>query len=70
MKPQIEKMLDKGVIKEAIRIGLLQPFWSQKSPDGKPKFRFCVDFRAPNSVTKLTLIRCQIRGNGIYTLWV
>jgi hypothetical protein len=24
----------------------------KKSPDGKPKFRFCVDFRAINPVTK------------------
>ena len=48
-----EKMLDKGVIRdtkspwEAPAILVLK-----KIEDGKPKFRFCVDFRALNSVTK------------------
>jgi hypothetical protein len=47
-------MLDKGVIRES------KSPWSapailvkKKSPDGKPKFRFCVDFRALKSVTKV-----------------
>jgi len=53
MKSQIEKMLDKGVIRESnspwSAPAILVP---KQSPDGKPKFRFCVDFRALNSVTK------------------
>jgi len=53
MKAQEENILRKGVIR---------PNWSawsatailvpKQSPDGKPKFSFCVDFRALNSVTK------------------
>jgi hypothetical protein len=45
MKSQIEKMLDRGVIRES------NSPWSaptilvpKKTPNGKPKFRFCVDF--------------------------
>jgi hypothetical protein len=46
-------MLDKNIIRES------QSPWSapailapKKSLDGKPKYRFCVDFRALNAVTK------------------
>jgi len=53
MKAQVENMLRKDVIRHST-----SP-WSapailvlKRSPDGKPKFRFCVDFRAVNSVTK------------------
>jgi hypothetical protein len=53
IKSQIEKMLDKWVIRESnspwSAPAILVP---KKSPDGKPKFRFCVDFRALNSVTQ------------------
>ena len=53
MKTQIEDMLRKGVIRESSSPwsapALLVP---KRSPDGRPKFRFCVDFRALNSVTK------------------
>jgi len=53
MKVQIEDMLRKGVIRESnspwAAPAILVP---KKSPDGKPKYRFCVDFRALNSVTK------------------
>jgi hypothetical protein len=53
MKAQIEKMLDKGIIRDSCSPwsapAILLP---KKSPNGKPKFRFCVDFRALNSVTK------------------
>jgi hypothetical protein len=53
MKAQIDDMLRKGVIRESTSPwsapAILVP---KKSPDGKPKFRFCVDFRALNSVTK------------------
>ena len=53
MQAQVVKMLEKGVIRES------SSPWSEsaifvpkKSVDGKPKYRFCVDFRALNSVTK------------------
>jgi hypothetical protein len=53
MKTQVKKMLQQGVIRES------DSPWSaptilvpKKSLDGKPKYRFCVDFRALNAVTK------------------
>jgi len=53
MKTQVENMLAKGVIRES------SSPWSapailvlKKSPDRKPKYRFCVDFRGLNAVTK------------------
>jgi hypothetical protein len=53
MDQQIQKMLQQGVIRES------SSPWSapaslvpKKSLDGKPKYRFCVDFRALNAVTK------------------
>jgi hypothetical protein len=53
MKSQIEKMLEKGIIRQSISswspADILVP---KKSPDGRPKFRFCFDFRALNAVTK------------------
>jgi len=46
-------MLDQGVIRESCSPwsapAILVPKWS---PDGKPRFRFCVDLRALISVTK------------------
>jgi hypothetical protein len=56
MKAQVEKMLEKGVIREISYLwsfpAILVP---KKSPDGKPKFRFCVDFRALNAVTRFDI---------------
>jgi len=53
MQSQIQTMLDKGVIRKShspwSAPAILVP---KKSADGKPKYRFCVDFRALNSVTK------------------
>ena len=53
MKAQVENMLRKGVVRPSsspwTSPAILVP---KRSPDGKPKFRFCVDFRALNSVTK------------------
>jgi len=53
MQTQVENMLDRGVIRDSrfpwSAPAMLVP---KKSLDGKPKFRFCVDFRALNSVTK------------------
>jgi hypothetical protein len=47
-------MLSKGVIRESVSSwsapAILVPI---KSLDRKPKYRFCEDFRALNSVTKL-----------------
>jgi hypothetical protein len=53
MEQHIENMLQKGVIPENnspwAAPAILVP---KKSLDGKPKFRFCVDFRALNAATK------------------
>jgi len=53
MQTQIENMLDKDVIRPSnspwSAPAILVP---KKSADGTPKYRFCVDFRALNSVTK------------------
>ena len=53
MKAQVENMLAKGVIRESSSpwsaSAILVP---KRSADGKPKYRFCVDFRALNAVTK------------------
>jgi hypothetical protein len=53
IKAQVENMLAKGVIRESSSCwaapAILVP---KKSFDGKPKFWFCVDFRALNAVTK------------------
>jgi hypothetical protein len=53
MEQQVQKMLKKGVIRES------NSPWSapanlvpKRSLDGKPKYRFCVDFRALNAITK------------------
>jgi len=53
MECQVNDMLQKGVIRKGhspwSAPAILVP---KKSLDGKPKFRFCVDFRALNAVTK------------------
>ena len=53
MKSQIEKMLGKKIIRQSnspwSAPAILVP---KKSPDGRPKLRFCVDFKALNAVTK------------------
>jgi hypothetical protein len=50
---QVQDMLAKGVIEESVSPwsspGILVP---KKSLNGKPKYRFCVDFRALNAVTQ------------------
>jgi hypothetical protein len=52
MEGQIQNMLRKGVIEESTSPWsspvILVP---KKSKDGKPKYRFCVDFRALRAVT-------------------
>jgi hypothetical protein len=53
MKEQVQKMLDQGVIRESntpcSAPALLVP---KMSRDGKPRFRFCVNLRALNAVTR------------------
>jgi hypothetical protein len=53
METQVQNMLDKGAIMPSNLPwscrAILVP---KKSPDGTPKYRFCVDFRALNAVTK------------------
>jgi hypothetical protein len=53
MKNQVQDMLNKGVTEESNSPwnapAILVP---KKSLDGKPKYTFCVDFRAPNAVTQ------------------
>ena len=53
MRGQVQNMLEKGVIRESqspwVSPSIIVP---KKSPDGKQKYRFCVDFRALNTVTK------------------
>jgi hypothetical protein len=53
IQDQMQKMLDRGVIRESTSPraapAILVP---ERSLFGKPKYRFCVDFRALNSVNK------------------
>jgi hypothetical protein len=53
MENQVQDMLKKGVIEESnspwSAPAILVP---KKSLDGRPKYRFCVDFRALNAVTQ------------------
>ena len=53
MESHVQKMLDQGVIRESSSPwsvpAILVP---KRSLDGKPRYRFCVDFRALNAVTK------------------
>jgi hypothetical protein len=70
MKAQIEDYLRKGVIRESISPwsapAILVP---KNSPDGKPKFRFCVDFWALNSVTKFDAYHLPVFEDTISTLF-
>jgi transposase InsO family protein len=54
MQRQLGEMQDKGVIKPcASPWGAPVILVPKKSPDGKPKYRFCTDFRGLNSVTAI-----------------
>ena len=58
MKTQVETMLTQGIIRESnapwATPAVLVP---KKSPDGKKKFKFCVDFRALNKILLLPVSR-------------
>jgi len=60
IKAQVENMLAKRVIRESSSPwsapAILVP---KKSPDGKPKYRFCVDFERLTLLPSLTLIHFQ-----------
>jgi hypothetical protein len=53
MEGQVKNMLKKGVIEPTSSPwsapAILVP---KKSPDGRPKYRFCVDYRALNKITQ------------------
>jgi len=54
MQTQVKNMLNKGVIRPSNSPCSAPAIWvPKKSADGIPKYRYCVDFRALNSVTKV-----------------
>ena len=61
MQTQVDNMLDKGVIRPNnspwSAPAILVP---KKSADDTPKYRFCVDFRTLNSVTKFDTYRIPV----------
>jgi len=53
MRRQVQDILDKDVIRESKSPWSVQVILvPKKSLNGRAKYRFCVDFRALNSVTK------------------
>jgi hypothetical protein len=61
MDNQVQDMLQKGVMEKSSPWSAPAILVPKKSLDGRPKYRFCVDFRALNAVTQfdsypLTLI--------------
>jgi len=69
MYNQIQDMLNKGVIEESSSPwsspAILVP---KRSPDGTPKYRFCVDFRALNAVTQFDTYPLPLFGETVSTL--
>jgi hypothetical protein len=65
MRKQLDEMLQRGVITPAFSewttpVILIR----KKSPDNKPRFRFCTDFRGLNAVTKIPVYPIpDIKGN-------
>ena len=54
MEDQVVNMLDKGIIRASNSSWSAPAFLvPKKAADGEQKYRFCVDFRAPNAATKL-----------------
>jgi hypothetical protein len=70
MKKQVTEMLGKGVIRESnspwSAPAILVP---KKSPVGKPKFRFCVEFRVLNSVTEIDKYPLPVMENTTSNLY-
>jgi hypothetical protein len=70
MKAQVEDMLRKRVIRESTSPwsapAILVP---KKSLDGKPKYRYCVDFRALNSILKRVSYPLRVFEETISTLF-
>jgi len=52
MGKQVQKMLDQGIRESCSPWSAPAFLVPKRSPDGKRRFRFCVDFRALNTVTK------------------
>ena len=70
METQVQEMLKKGVISQSTSPwstpSLLVP---KKSADGKPKYRFCVDFRALNSVSRFDPYTLPVMDETTSTLY-
>ena len=69
MESQIETLLRKGVIVSKF-FSLVFPIIlvPKKSLDGKPKYRFCVDFRALNAVTQFDTYPLPVFEETVSTL--
>ena len=69
MESQVRDMLQKGVIEPSsspwAAPATLVP---KKSPDGRPKYRFCVDFRALNAVTQFDTYTLLVFEEAVATL--
>ena len=69
MQNQVNDMLAKGVIEESFSPwnspALLVP---KKSLDGRPKYRFCVDFRALNAVMQFDTYPLPVLEEAVATL--
>ena len=69
MENQIETMLRKGVIEASYSpwssLVILVP---KKTLDGKPKYRFCVDFRTQNAVTQFETYPLPVFEETVSTL--
>jgi hypothetical protein len=52
MDKQVQDMLEKGVIEKSSPWSAPAILVPKKYLDGRPKYRFCVDFRALNAVTE------------------
>jgi len=59
MEQQVQKMLQKGVIRPSTSPSWSRYFISQKIRGRKSKIRFCVDFLSLNAVINSTLNTCR-----------